>query len=399
MRVLHIGKFFPPFAGGMENFMGDLLPALNRIDGVSCAALVHGHTEYTNTLDDYQGVPIYRVPCYGRLLYAPLSPAFPRWLERAIGEFRPDLLHIHMPNTSAFWCLRNRRAKSLPWLVHWHADVVASQLDRRLSFAYSAYRPFEQRLLARSDRIIVTSEPYLAASSALARWRERCRVIPLGLKPALSAPSADALKQAERLWQNYNLRLLCVGRLTYYKGHEVLLEALANCPQVRLLIAGSGERRSLLEKCIKALGLDARAGLLGYAEPSLLNALLASCDVFCLPSLERTEAFGVALLEAMRCGKPVIASDIPGSGTGWLLRSSQAGLTVPPGQPEALAEAIQTLAHNPGQRERLAQNGLTAFAQRFTIEHVAQQIGSLYAETASAKLKKPPAARYAGING
>ena len=374
--------------------MGDLLPALHQYGDVRCAALVHGHQDRTGLREEWQGVPVYRAPCFGRALYAPLSPTFPRWLERAIDEFKPDLLHIHMPNTSAFWCLFNRRAKSLPWLIHWHADVVASKLDRRLALAYSVYRPFEQRLLARSHRIITTSPPYLAASSALASWRDRCWIIPLGLHPICPQPSAKGLQRAESLWQQNALRLLCVGRLTYYKGHEVLIEALASSPQACLLIAGGGELKTLLEKRIYALGLESRVRLLGYVEPALLNALLASCDVFCLPSLERTEAFGVAVLEAMRCGKPVIASDIPGSGTGWLVQSSQAGLTVPPAQPEALAQAIQLLANNASQRENFAENGRRAFAERFTIEQAARQMLLLYEQIAAETIeaaKIPPA--------
>ncbi len=95
---------------------------------------------------------IYRAPCYGRLLYAPISPTFPFWLARAIREFQPDLLHLHLPNTSAFWALLVPAARRLPWVIHWHADVVASTIDRRLALAYRLYRPFEQRLLAASRR-------------------------------------------------------------------------------------------------------------------------------------------------------------------------------------------------------------------------------------------------------
>lgn len=379
MRVLHIGKFFPPFAGGMENFLAELLPAL-QTQSISCAALVHNHTGSEGSIEQYHEIPIYRAPCYGRLLYAPVSPGFGRWLKRAIRDFQPDCLHLHLPNTSAFYCLMNTYARRLPWLVHWHSDVVASALDKRLALAYRGYRPLEQKLLARSQAIIVTSPDYLAASAALAPWRERCHVVPLGLSEHYLQPTASALQATEQLWPAQTLRLLCIGRLTYYKGQEVLLQALKDCPKTSLLVAGGGERRAVLQDKIQSLGLSQRAKLLGYTEPDLLAALLASCDVLCLPSLERTEAFGMVLLEAMRAGKAVIASDIPGSGTGWVVRSSQSGITVPVGQPQALAKAIQSLK-NTAVREHYANNGQQAFNRLFRIEQIAQQVAPLYADT------------------
>ncbi|MCC9002203.1 MAG: glycosyltransferase, partial [Candidatus Competibacter sp.] len=144
MRVLHVGKYYPPFAGGMEHFLADLLPAL-QAQGVTSAALVHHERpgrrgQWPASVDP---LPIYRAPCFGRLLYAPLSPAFPFWLNRILCEFRPDLLHLHLPNTSAFWVMASTAARRLPWVVHWHADVVASLIDRRLALAYRLYRPLE----------------------------------------------------------------------------------------------------------------------------------------------------------------------------------------------------------------------------------------------------------------
>ena len=141
MRVLHIGKFYPPFAGGMEYFLADLLSEQRR-QKLAAAALVHEHTGTTAPGAAYSdGNPLYRVPCYGRLLYAPVSPAFPLHLARAIADFQPDLLHLHLPNTSAFWALMVPAARRLPWVIQWQSDVVASQFDRRLQPAYRVYRP------------------------------------------------------------------------------------------------------------------------------------------------------------------------------------------------------------------------------------------------------------------
>ena len=389
MRVLHIGKFYPPFAGGMENFLADLLPALQR-QGVTAAALVHDAPSSSPSPSGdeggQKGVCIYRAPCHGRLLYAPVSPAFPFWLARAIREFQPDLLHLHLPNTSAFWAFLVPAARRLPWVIHWHADVVASTIDRRLALAYRLYRPFEQRLLAASRAVIATSPPYLNASAALAPWRARCHVIPLGLDPArIPDPNPAARERAEALWGQTGFRILAIGRLTYYKGHDILIQAAVDLPDSRILIVGTGEHRQRLAALIQSLNLHDRVRLPGFQPEADLNALLASCDALCLPSLERTEAFGLVLLEAMRFGKPVIVSDIPGSGPGWVVNQAGHGLCVPLGDADALAAALRTLQHNPAQQTALGQAGLAALREQFGIGPVASAITDLYRRLMSDK--------------
>lgn len=392
MRVLHIGKFFPPFAGGMEQFLADLLPML-RDHGIDASVLVHGHDEHQGTVEDYRGCPIWRAPCYGRLLYAPISPAFLRWLHRAIHEFQPELLHLHLPNTSAFWTQALPAARYLPWLVHWHSDVVSGVLDRRLELAYRFYRPLEQRLLRRSRSVVVTSPSYLAASPALQPWRERCRVVPLGLDPArLPEPDDAAVNRAESLWPGSGCRVLAIGRLTHYKGFEVLIQALAEQPNLQLVIIGGGELHARLTGLIDRLGLSARVRLAGFQPDPIRNALLAGCDLFCLPSLERSEAFGVVLLEAMRYGRPVVASDIPGSGVGWVVREAGHGRLVPPGDAGALGRVLAELAADPAQRQAFGRAGERALRERFAIGPVAGRIAALYRECgpATATRTAPP---------
>jgi rhamnosyl/mannosyltransferase len=381
MRVLHVGKFYPPFAGGMEYFLADLVRAQQAL-GLDVAALVHHEGPgWRGSVPALADPPphIYRAPCLGRLLYVPLSPSFPWWLDRAIRDFAPDVLHLHLPNTSAFGALILPRARRLPWVIHWHADVVASAIDRRLALAYGLYRPFEQRLLRRSRAVIATSPPYLEASRALQPWRGRCVTIPLGLDPGrLVEPDTASLTQAEALWGQAALRVLAIGRLTYYKGHEVLIRASASLPGVQTLIIGGGEYRSRLERLIQSLHLGNRVRLTGYRSEVGVAALLASCDLLCLPSLERTEAFGLVLLEAMRYAKPLVVSDIPGSGAPWLVRRARNGFLTPPGDAQALAAALSALQARPDQRQQLGEAGAQALHREFGIQPVAVAINQLY---------------------
>ncbi len=384
-RVLHLGKFYPPFAGGVESFHADLMNALHR-RGLPVAALVHehepwGHREVATSWP----YPVYRARTYGRLLYTPLAPGYRRTLTRAIADFGPELLHLHMPNPSVFWALSLAAARRLPWLVHWHADVVASRHDRGLALAYRFYRPWEQRVLARSAAVIVTSPPYLQSSEALRPWRSKCHVVPLGIDPArLPEPTTAELARAQVLWRSPGaLRVLAVGRLSYYKGFDVLIRAAALVPEVQVLVVGGGERFGRLQRLVAQLGLGQRVSLLGRRPEVERNALLATSDVFCLPSIERTEAFGVALLEAMRYGRAIVVSAIAGSGTGWVVRPEREGVGVTPGNSVQLAAALRGLQEAPELRERYGAAGARRFAEKFTMPAVAAEIARVYESLAS----------------
>jgi glycosyltransferase involved in cell wall biosynthesis len=370
----------------METFMGHLLPALAS-EGVEVRALVHAHGQGSASPPEGNlepGVQVIRAPAFGRPLYAPVSPQFPLWLRRSICDFRPELLHLHVPDTSAFWALLLAGAKRIPWVIQWQSDVAASRHDRRLGPAYRLYRPLERRLLAHSRCIVASSPSYLASSTTLAPWRECCRVIPLGLdSERLARPSPADMHRAAQQWGVQRGRVLAVGRLTYYKGHEHLVRAAALAPGLRVLIVGDGERGPALRELIARLGLERRVTLLGHLPEAELAALMADCDCLCLPSIERTESFGMVLLEAMSWGRAVVASDVPGSGMGWVVQDGRTGLLTRPGDAEGLAAALQRLAEDAQLRARLGAAGQARFRNCFSIDVIARQFRDLYRELAA----------------
>lgn len=367
MRILHIGKFFPPYAGGMETFLFDLV-AEQRAGGDELAVLVHGTPE----ADDPPWLT--RVPVRVQLLYAPLAPGFPGALRRLVHDFRPDVIHLHLPNPSAFAVLLVSEARRVPWVVHWHSDVVSAPGKVALGLAYRLYRPFEQRLLDEAARIIVTSPPYLAASQPLVRWRDKCAVVPLGLDAARYAANPPPTVA----WSGSGFRLLAIGRLAHYKGFEALIEAVRRCEGVELCIAGDGEMRDRLTAM--AAASDGRVRLLGMVSDTEKQSLLADCNALCLPSIERSEAFGMVLLEAMRYGKPCIASDLEGSGMAWVVREAGCGLLARAGDPVSLAGAISALRDDAPHAADLGHAGRSALGGAFSIQACARAIAQQYVQ-------------------
>lgn len=153
------------------------------------------------------------------------------------------------------------------------------------------------------------------------------------------------------------LRLCAVGRLVRQKGFDVLVEAMAIArPDLGedwdLLIMGEGSQRSRLERLVRARGLADRVRLPGAVDNPY--PFVAGADLFVHPA--RWEPFGVAMLEALALGVPVVATDCPG-GSREILRDGECGVLVPPQDPEALADAIVGLVRDVGRRQILASRG------------------------------------------
>jgi glycosyltransferase involved in cell wall biosynthesis len=165
--------------------MRDAMVALAK-RGITSIALVHQHLLSLRTHDETLSVSghqfyVTRVGMWARLLYTPISPAFPWHLRRLIKTAKPDLLHLHLPNPSAFWALALPSARRIPWVVHWHADVITEAQGFWMKLFYFMYRPFESAVLRRAHTIVATSSPYRDSSFPLKKWRFKCKVVPLGV--------------------------------------------------------------------------------------------------------------------------------------------------------------------------------------------------------------------------
>lgn len=396
LRVLHIGKYYPPHRGGMESFLADLVDQ-QRASGIEARAIVHGDPQ------PHDPPWIIRVPVQITLVFAPIALGFPLALWRALRRFKPDVIHLHMPNNAAFWALVVPGARRVPWVVHWHSDVLISRWDWLLSACYQLYRPFEYKLLQASEAILATSPPYMAASQPLQRWLYKTIAVPLGLKPLAQEHAASAAHASAAAWGDAALRVLSVGRLTYYKGFDTLISAVAGYPQVRLLIAGEGEQRAMLQDLIaqeRAAQGCANVQLLGAVSEEEKHALFNSCDVFALASRERTEAFGLVLVEAMQHGKPCIVSDLEGSGMSWVVSQAGGGRCYAPEQVQAWKRAIEQCMASKSQLMAMGQSAKAAAQSRFTIAQCAQRIDHLYREISGVPRRlMAPAGHEAGPAG
>lgn len=363
--------------------MRDAMVALGR-RGVISAALVHRHTLSLKTRDETftaggHHFHIVKTGMWTRLLFTPVSPSFPWHLRRLIKTFKPDILHLHMPNPSVFWTLMLPSARRIPWVVHWHADVITAAQDWRMKLFYKLYQPFEHAVLKHARTIIATSPPYLNSSEPLKKWTHKCHVAPLGVDVERFNGTAYEDIRSDR--SDSRFQILAVGRLTYYKGFRYLIEAAAKTPETHVNLVGHGDQADHLKALVASLKLQDRVTFHGNLSDANLAQKMADCDCLCLPSVERTEAFGMVLLEAMYFGKAIVVSDVPGSGMGWVVDDGITGIKVKPADANELAGAFKRLAEDKDERIRMGQDGKEKFAQQFEINHAISGLMDVYEKT------------------
>jgi rhamnosyl/mannosyltransferase len=371
MRVTMLNKYYPPHLGGIEYHVRDLATALAaRGHGVRAIVANEGPDAVTETLG---GVDVTRLGRSFAISSAPVAFGMAAALRAEATRPEPaDILHLHAPYP---WGeLEWLRAKpGLPSVLTYHSDIVRQRLMLR------GYAPFLRRVLDRVDLVIASSPDMVEHSPFLAPIAEKCRVVPFGIDVDAFAETPAILERAATLKASHTRPIvLFVGRLIYYKGADVLVRAMAGV-DADLVLVGNGPLRAELEQLAASLGIADRVT---FAEPLGFDDLVAwyhAADVFCLPSVARSEAFGLVQLEAHASGTPVISTRLT-TGVPFVNPDGVTGLTVPPGDAAALTVALRTLTEDAGLRQRLGQQALDRARSQFTIPRMIDDTLAVYAE-------------------
>ena len=359
LRVLQLGKFYPPHMGGMETHLQALCEQLHK--SVDVRVIVASDDRRTAD-ESIAGIRVTRA---GTAFYVTTVPICPG-MAGAIRKTPADLVHIHWPNPAALlsYLVSGHRGRLI---VTYHSDIVRQRVWRRL------FQPILNRTLRCSAAIIASSAQYVETSPVLSDYRHRCHVIPYGVD--LAKFERCDRDEVDKIRSRYGPRIVVsVGRLIYYKGLEYLIDAMTSV-NGRLLVIGDGPLRPQLERQATVRNIGERAIFLGEVQD--IVPYYHAADVFVLPSVARSEAFGIVQLEAMACGKPVVNTRLE-SGVPFVSPHGVTGLTVPPANPGALADAINLLLGDAQRRTEFGNAGRRRVREEFSLELMVRRTLDVY---------------------
>lgn len=366
MKILQVNKLYYPHIGGIETVVQNIAEGLNDRTDMEVLVCQPKGKAISEVVND---VFVSRSGSMGTLFSMPISLSF-------ISDFKKkakksDIVHIHMPFPLAdLACIMSEYKGKV--VVSWHSDVVKQK--KLMLF----YKPIMKRFLRRADKIIVATKGHIDGSEYLKPYRSKCEVIPYGLdiedyediedfRPILS----------DLLVSKQNKKVLFTGRLVYYKGVEVLINAFEKVIGCELFIVGRGSLETELKSRVEELGLSDKVHFMGNLSFDELKYAFADCDIFVLPSVANSEAFGIVQMEAMVYGKPVINTSLP-TGVPHVSLDGQTGITVPPNDVLALAGAIQKLADDDDLRGKFGQNAYIRTREKFSMQKMLDDIYKLY---------------------
>ena len=367
MKILQVGKFYP-IRGGVEKVMYDLMEGLSdrHIRCDMLCAVTEQQKPGIIPLNDY--ARLLCMPVWIKLYATMISPAMVLKLQKIRHEY--DIVHIHHPDPMACLALFLSGYKGKV-ILHWHSDILKQKMLLRL------YKPLQNWLIRRADVIVGTTPVYVKQSPFLKQVQHKITHIPIGINE-LDIES-DSVTQIKERYPGRKI-IFSLGRLVEYKGFEYLIEAAKYLnDDYIILIGGDGHLKGKLEQQIEEQGVGGKVELLGFIPDNKeIAAYFMACDVFCMSSIWKTEAFGIVQIEAMSCGKPIVATRIAESGVSWVNDDGVSGYNVETEDAEALAEAIKRILSDPQQYATLSAGARRRYETMFTREKMVDQCVSLY---------------------
>jgi len=367
-KILHISKYYYPYYGGIEDVARTIVDELRPHFDQKVICFNHeGGTNYT-----MGEVDVLRVGVTFTLFSQPFSLCYRMELKKLINSFRPDFIHLHLPNPLVATYLLTLNIHGAKIVSHWHADILGQQ------YLYLFYKSIEKKILANSYKILVTSDMYKNSSLPLGAFLNKVTVLPNTVNEAKLDLLETEKNEIDEIKRKFGCKKIVffIGRHAYYKGIDYLIDAEKLIHEdCVVVIAGTGEMTNKLKK---RAGQNSRITFIGRLSDNELKYYLHASEVFAFPSHNRSEAFGVALAEALYCGLPAVSFDIEGSGALWVNKNNYSGFVVENKNVVKFAEAISKLLKSDELHAKLSGNAKEWVRSNFLKDQIKPIMQEIY---------------------
>ncbi len=368
-KILHISKFYYPYFGGIEDVVHSIV---TEMEGRYEQRIICFNHENSGTICMTQnGVEVLRVSAPVTIASQPLSLSYYRLLREEIRAFQPDVIHVHFPNPLIGVYLLSMPVKA-KLVVHWHSDIIGK------GGLYAFYRRWEKRILEKADAIIATSEQYVELSQPLQPHKSKIHILPNIVneeKLQLQTGDEAIIESIRERYENKKI-VLFIGRHVPYKGIDYLIKTAPFLQEdCVILIGGTGELTEPLQQLAQPYG--DKVQFIGRLQDRELRCYLRAASVFAFPSIDRREAFGVALAEALYCGLPAVSFHIAGSGSIWVNQNRKTGIVVETIDAKPYAQAMIDLLQDDERRKQYGQTAIAWVKSHFLKDQI-QTLPSVY---------------------
>ena len=367
MKILHIGKYYPPFFGGIETvtqLLAKGFAQLNHRVTVICFDAKCSNVEVIRN----KSLVIYKFKQSFNFSSQPFGLKYINAIIKLRNKY--DVVHIHYPNIVGGLCALFFTNSKI--VIHWHSDVLKNPLVNKIVSI------IEYLILSKADCIVATSKNYAKSSLSLRKFLHKVYVIPIGINDRSSAKNYKL--ESKKINNLLNSKfVLSVGRLVDYKGFDYLIKSFIDTPaDLKLIIIGKGPLIAQLTELIDSNKLSDKVFILSDINSDALHLFYKNATLFCLPSITRAEAYGVVLVEALSYGLPIVATDVYGSGITFVNTNKITGFNVPPKDSHALALAITRIAKSERLLNYFSGNSRRIFLSTFTEDIFVQRFLNFY---------------------
>ncbi len=359
MKILYITKFFPPEYGGIETLSKNICDFFhNKKKKIEVISFSKKKT-YVSKKNIYK-VNFFK-PIFS-LFSTPISFSIIIFLYKNYRKY--DYIHVHTPNPLIELCLILLPIKKL--VVSWGSDIIN---QKTLKFFFN---PVQYCLLKKSKKIICLSKNYFNYSKELKPFSYKTVIIPPLIKKRKS-------KQIHYSKNNKEINLVTVGRLVNYKGHHIGVRAMNFLPKnYQLNIVGDGANKEKLLNQISQLNLKNRIRLFDKANDEAKKKILKKSSIFLMCSTSRAESFGIAILEAISYGLPLIISNVKGSGMNDMIRDNYNGYKFKNLSSIDCSKKILKLSKSLYKLNLFSKNSLRLFNIKFNDKKIESKLKKIY---------------------